>query len=104
MQLDTTFRGLSAADSGNATRMLEKYLARFDRLAEEPATLRAVIEGAPEFKVTLSLHLKRGELTASSATHEVHEAVAQACEKLKTQLVRFRHRRESQRHRLASTG
>lgn len=103
MQLETTFRGLSPADSGNATRMLEKHVARFDRLIEEPSTLRAVIDGSPEFKVTLSLHLRRGELAASSSTHEIHEAVAQACEKLKTQIVRYRHRHEADRHRPSVT-
>ena len=99
MQLETTFRGLSDDDSSKATRMLEKHASRFDRLIDEPCTLRAVVEGSPEFRVTLSLHTRRGEMAASASTHEIHESVAQACEKLKVQIVRQLHRAESGRHR-----
>lgn len=100
MQLETTFRGLTPAESGSATTLLEKWLSRFDRLVEQPVVLRAVVEKSPEFQVTLTVqHLPNGEPTSTASSHEVHQAVAEACERLKTQLVRQRHRRESQRYR-----
>lgn len=103
MQLDPTFRGLTAVEASSATAMLEKWISRFDRLVEQPVILRAVVERSPDFRVTLEVqHLRSGEVTASSASHEVHQAVAEACLRLKKQLVRVRHRRESQRYRLGS--
>ena len=97
MQLETTYRGLSRKDSATATRALDKGAARFERLLEEPTALRAVVEGGPEIKVTLSLNLRKGELTSLSSGHELSSVISEACDKIKVQLVRHRHRRESQR-------
>ena len=97
MQLDTTYRGLSQSESAVATRALEKGTARFERLLDEPTTLRAVVEGGAESRVTLSLSLRGGELTSLSSGHEINSVVSEACDKLKVQLVRRRHRREALR-------
>jgi len=99
MQLETTFRGLSSAESESALRALQKGSARFERLIEEPCALRVVVEGNPEWRVLLTLPLRRGELSAQSAARELNAAISEACDKLKVQLVRHRHRRESQRYR-----
>lgn len=105
MQLETTFRGLTPAESSSAVAVLEKWLSRFERLLEHPVTLRAVIDKSPEYHVTLTVqHLPSSELTSTSASHEIHQVVAEACERLKTQLVRQRHRRESQRNRAGTAG
>lgn len=97
MQLETTFRGLTPAESATATRALEKGSARFERLLEEPTALRAVVEGGAEVRVNLSLSLRRGEITSLSTGHDLSTVVSDACDKVKVQLVRHRHRRESQR-------
>ena len=97
MQLDTTFRGLNEKESAAATRALEKGSARFERLIDEPTVLRAVVEGGAESRVTLSLNLRGGEFTSLSAGHEMNTIVFEACDKLKTQLVRHRHRKEALR-------
>jgi ribosome-associated translation inhibitor RaiA len=103
MQLESTFRGLTPVESSSATAMLDKWLPRFERLVEQPVTLRAVVEKSPEFRVTLSLqHLSRGDVTSTATSHEIHQVVADACDKLKTQLVRLRNRRESQRYRVGA--
>lgn len=99
MQLETTFRGLSQTEATTATRVLEKGTQRFERLLEEPSTLRAVIEGGAEVRVTLSLNLRKGELTSLSAGHDLSSVINEGCDKMKAQLVRHRHRRESQRHK-----
>lgn len=97
MQLDTTYRGLNDSESAIATRALEKGVARFERLIDEPTPLRAVVEGGPESRVTLTLSLRGGELTSLSSGHELGIVVSEACDKLKVQLVRRRHRREAKR-------
>lgn len=97
MQLDTTYRGLTQAESAVATRALEKGSARFERLLEEPTVLRAVVETGPEARVTLTMNLRGGEVTSLSSGHELNAVVSEACDKLKVQLVRRRHRREALR-------
>ncbi|MBK8480626.1 MAG: hypothetical protein IPL40_05565 [Proteobacteria bacterium] len=99
MQLDTTYRGLSNTESATATRMLEKFSPRLVRLLDEPSSLRAVVESGAELKVTLTVSQRRGELTASTSDRELATAVSDACDKLRAQLVRQRHRREAERHR-----
>lgn len=97
MQLDTTYRGLSQAESAIATRALEKGTARFERLVDEPTTLRAVVEGGAESRVTLSLNLRGGEITSTSAGHELNTVVSEACDKVKVQLAKMRDKREASR-------
>ena len=99
MQLDTTYRGLSKSESVVATRALEKGTSRFERLLDNPTVLRAVVEGGPETRVTLTLNLHGEDITSLSAGHDVASVISEACDKVKVQLVRSRHRRESQRHR-----
>ncbi|MCC6747815.1 MAG: hypothetical protein IT371_09170 [Deltaproteobacteria bacterium] len=102
MQLATTFRALERAEVKTATRALERSMGRLERLAEEPATLRAVVEGGPpECKVTLVLAYRDVELTAQSSGHEVVSAVHIAAERLRVQLNRRSERRQSQRYRSA---
>jgi len=102
MRFETTFRGLSQVQSTHATRALEKSAARFERLLEEPCVLRSVMEVDPEFRVSLSLSLPKDEVSAASTQHDLDAAISDACDKIKVQLVRLRHRRESQRHRLTA--
>lgn len=99
MQLDTTYRGLSAAESATATRMLEKFSPRLVRLLDEPSSLRVVVENGAEMEVTLTVSQRRGDLTATTADRELAAAISDACDKLRAQLVRQRHRREAERHR-----
>jgi len=69
-------------------------------MPEEPATLRAVVETGAETKVTLTLNMSHGGLTATSERHDLAAVVGDVCDKIKAQAVRHRHRRESTRHRL----
>lgn len=99
MHQETTYRGLSRAESATAARALEKGVQRLERLLDEPVSLRAVVEGGPETRANLTLNLRGGEVTSSSTGHDLNAVIFEACDKLKVQLVRKRHRRESQRHR-----
>ncbi len=99
MQLETTFRGLDRSESATATRTLEKGSARLKRLLDRPTTLRAVVEKGAEVRVHLAMNFHRNEITAVCGGPELHATIAEACDKLKVQLVRQRHRAESQRHR-----
>ncbi|MCK5799579.1 MAG: hypothetical protein KAI47_20455 [Deltaproteobacteria bacterium] len=97
MQLDTTYRSLSEKETAVATRALEKGSSRFERLLDEPTVLRAVVEKGPEAKATLTMNLRGGDVTSLSSGHDLNAVVSEACDKLKVQLVRRRHRREAQR-------
>jgi ribosomal subunit interface protein len=99
MQLETTFRGLTTEESRSAIYMLEKCTARFERLLEDPTTLRAVVDKGPEIRVTMTLNTRGTEINASASGHDISNAVSEACDKVKAQLVRHRHRREALRHR-----
>ena len=104
MQVTTTFRGLSKEDSATATNLIERHTSRLDRLVDEPVTVRAVIEGKPpEYTVTLSMSIEREDLVAQCAEHELSLAVAEACERLRNQLVRMRQRRQSTRLKASSS-
>jgi ribosome-associated translation inhibitor RaiA len=103
MQLDTTYRHLTQSESSIATRALEKGYARFERLLDGPTTLRAVVEGGAESRVTLTLNIKGGEITSLSHGPDLNTVVSEACDKLKVQLVRRRHRREAQRRERVDT-
>ena len=99
MQLETTYRGMAPAEAGAATHLIEKGSARFERVVEEPATLRAVVEAGAALKVTLTLIMPHGELTTTGEGHDLGAVVSEVCDKLKTRAVRHRHRREANRHR-----
>ncbi len=100
MQLTTTFRGMSRSESASATSVLERGTSRLDRLLERPAPLRAVVEGGPpEYSVTLSMSLEGEDLVAQSSDHDLAAAITAACERLRSQLVRMRRRRQTNRQR-----
>ena len=100
MQLTTTFRGLNRAESASATRVLERNLARIDRLLEQPAQVRAVVEGgSAEHRVMLSMSVEGEDLNAQSSDYDLTTAVNAACERLRRQLVRRRRRRETNRQK-----
>lgn len=100
MELATTFRGLTEMECGTATRALERNSSRLDRLLDKPSTLKVVVEGPqPEYRVTLSMGLRGSDLTSEDAGHDLLIAIGNACEKLRVQMVRARHRRESRRHK-----
>ena len=100
MQLTTTFRGLTRAESASASSNLERSMARFERLLARPTTVRAVVEGAPpEHRVALSMLVDREDLHAQCTSHDLHGAISTACDRLRNQLVRRRRRRSSNRPR-----
>jgi ribosome-associated translation inhibitor RaiA len=105
MQLTTTFRGLSRAESASATSALERSASRLDRLLEQPVPIRAVIEGGPpEHQVTLSMLVDGEDLVAQSSGHDLISMINTACERLRNQLLRMRDRRQTNRQRAASSG
>ena len=96
MQLSTTFRGLSRAESASATSALERSMTRIDRLLERPAQVRAVVEGRPpEHRVSLMMSVEGEDLNAQSTGHDLTTSINTACERLRSQLLRRRRRRES---------
>jgi ribosome-associated translation inhibitor RaiA len=100
MQLTTTFRGLNRSESASATSALERSTSRLDRLVDRPVPLRAVVEGgSPEFNVTLSMAVEGEDLVAQCQDHELTIAVTTACERLRSQLLRMRRRRQTARQR-----
>ena len=100
MDLETTFRGLDRRETGIATRMLERCTARIGRLVDGPKTLRVVADAAQaEYRVMLQMAIRGAELTAADQSHDLAGSVSTACERLRSQLVRLRHRHESERHR-----
>jgi len=100
MDLATTLRGLNRTEAGIVNRVLERSSGRLERLLDGPTTLRVVVESAqPEYRATLSLNIPGASLTSEGNGHELATVLAGACEKLRGQMVRARHRRESQRHR-----
>lgn len=102
MELATTFRGLNEMECGKATRALERSSSRLDRLLDKPTTLKVVVDGpSPEYRVMLSMGLRGSDLTSEDAGHDLVTVIGNACEKLRVQMVRTRHRRESRRHRAA---
>ena len=103
MQLTTTFRGMNRSETASATTTLERTTARLDRLLERPVPLRAVVEGgSPEYNVTLSMAVEGEDLVAQSGGHELALAITTACERLRSQLVRMRRRRQTSRNRAAA--
>ena len=100
MELATTFRGLNEAECTKATRALERGSPRLDRLLDKPTTLKVVVDGAPpEYRVVLSMGLRGSDLTSEDVGHDLAVAIGNACEKLRVQMVRTRHRKDSRRHR-----
>jgi ribosome-associated translation inhibitor RaiA len=100
MQLSTTFRGLSRAESASATASLERNLARLERLLERPVQVRAVVEGGPpEHRVMLTLVGEREDLNAQGSGHDLTATISTACERLRNQLLRRRRRRETNRQK-----
>jgi len=100
MQLTTTFRGLNRSESASAQSNLERSTARLDRLLEQPVPLRAVVEGgSPEYGVTLSMAVEGEDLVAQCTGHDLALTVTTACERLRSQLVRMRTRRQTNRQK-----
>ncbi|MCA9665065.1 MAG: HPF/RaiA family ribosome-associated protein [Myxococcales bacterium] len=101
MDLVTTFRGLDRNQSGVANRAIERASSKVDRLLDGPTTLRVVVDNAdgPEVRVILSMTMRGSDLTSDASGHDINAVVAGAFDKLRSQLVRVRHRRESQRHK-----
>jgi ribosome-associated translation inhibitor RaiA len=100
MQLTTTFRGLNRSESAAATSALERNTSRLERLLERPVPIRAVVEGGPpEHKVTLTMAVEGEDLIAQSAGHDLAVAITTACERLRSQLIRMRRRRQSNRQK-----
>ena len=100
MELATTFRGLNPMECGTATRALERNSSRLDRLLDKPTTLKVVVDGGqPEYRVMLSMGMRGADLTSEDAGHDLANVIASACERLRVQMVRKRHRGESQRRR-----
>lgn len=100
MQLTTTFRGLNRSESASAASVLEKSTSRLDRLLETPTALRVVVEGgSPEYVVTLTLAHDGEDLVAQCAGHELNLAITTAVERLRSQIVRQRRRRQTNRQR-----
>ena len=103
MELATTFRGLNPMESGMATRALERGSSRLERLLDRPTTLRVVVDaGEPAYRVALSLGLRGQDLISEDTGHDLPSVIASAYERLRVQMVRTRHRRESQRHKAVS--
>ena len=103
MQLSTTFRGLSRAESASATASLERNMMRFDRLLERPVQVRVVVEGGPpENRVMLSMSVEGEDLNAQSTGHDLATTISTACDRLRSQLVRRRRRREAARQKQIS--
>lgn len=105
MQLTTTFRGLNRSESAAATSALERNTSRLERLLERPVPLRAVVEGGPpEHKVTLTMAVDGEDLIAQSSGHDLAVSITTACERLRSQLIRMRRRRQTrQKATTAST-
>jgi ribosome-associated translation inhibitor RaiA len=102
MELATTFRGLNETECTKATRALERSSGRLDRLLDKPTTLKVVVDGAPpEYRVVLSMGLRGNDLTSEDAGHDLAIVIGNACEKLRVQMVRTRHRKDSRRHKAA---
>ena len=102
MELSTTFRGLSRAESASATTALERGMSRFDRLLDRPVQVRAVVEGGPpEHRVSLIMLAEGEEFNAQSTGHDLTAEINAACERLRSQLLRHRSRRETSRQKAA---
>ncbi len=100
MELATTFRGLNAMECGTASRALERNSARLDRLLDKPTTMKVVVDGGgPEYRVMLSMGMRGADLNSEDVGHDLANVIASACEQLRVQMVRARHRGESRRHR-----
>ncbi len=100
MQLRSTFRGLNRSEVAVATRTLERQASRMDRLADRTTTVRAVVDGgAPTHKVSLFMSVAGEEFNSQSTDYDLPAAITTAVERMRSQLVRHRNRRETQRHR-----
>lgn len=100
MNLMTTFRGLDQADTVRATGALERHVGRIERLLDQPAPLRAVVEGdGTERRVWVSMLAERNEFYAESRGHDMTLAITTACERLRSQILKRRRRRASVRLR-----
>jgi ribosome-associated translation inhibitor RaiA len=103
MQLTTTFRGLNRSESATATTALERNTSRLDRLLDRPVPLRAVVEGGPpEHKVTLTMAVEGEDLIAQSSGHDLNVSITTACERLRSQLLRMRRRRQTRQKTTAA--
>ena len=100
MKLTTTFRGLDRSESASATNHLERNVGRLQRLLERPGRFRAVIEGdGTARKVHLWLVAGRGEYNGRCTNHDLPRAISVACERIRSQLLRERGKKESSRQR-----
>jgi len=91
---------MNRSETAAATSALEKGTSRLDRLLERPCPLRVVVEGgSPEYGVTLSMSVEGEELVAQCNGHELALTVTTACERLRSQLIRMRRRRQANRTR-----
>jgi ribosome-associated translation inhibitor RaiA len=103
MQLTTTFRGLSPSESAHATRTLERNAGRIERLLDKPVPLKAVVEGgAGGHRVVLTMAVDGEDLVAQDTGHDLATAITNASERIRSQLVKNRKRRETNRQRSAS--
>jgi ribosome-associated translation inhibitor RaiA len=103
MQLTTTFRGLNPSESAQATSALERNAGRIERLLDKPVPLKAVVEGgAGGHRVVLTMAVDGEDLVAQSSDHDLSTAISNASEKIRTQLVKNRRRRETNRQRSAN--
>ncbi len=102
MKLITTFRGLDLADTVRATEALERHVGRIERLLDRPAPLRTVVEGdGTEHRVWFSMQVDNSEFYAESRGHDLPLAITNACERLRSQILKRRRRRTSVRLRAA---
>jgi ribosome-associated translation inhibitor RaiA len=100
MQLTTTFRGLSESESAQAARTLERNAGRIERLLDKPVPLKAVVEGgAGGHRVVLTMAVDGEDLVAQSNGHDLATAITNASERIRSQLVKNRRRRETNRQR-----
>lgn len=101
MKLRTTFRGLDRSESASATSHLERNMSRLERLLDRrPARFRAVIEGdGASRKVNLWLAAGRGEFNGHCVGHDLPQVINTACERLRSQLLRRRGKKESGRQK-----
>jgi ribosome-associated translation inhibitor RaiA len=75
-------------------------MGRLERLLDRPARFRAVIEGdGAARKVNLWLAAGRGEFNGHCVGHDLPQAISTACERIRSQLIRRRGKKESGRQK-----
>jgi|GEM_PF-4315751 ribosome-associated translation inhibitor RaiA len=104
MQLSTTFRGLNQSEINIANRALERQMQRMGRFADRAAILRAVVDAnSPEHSVNLKLLVGGEDYLAQSTDYDLPTAITSAVDRLRSQLLRSRGRRETNRQRRISS-